>query len=100
MRELPDAFRRGMDEATAGYKFRAFIGELHPSRTDITIEYPGVGMQFRAAVQLVFRDAGGRVWLHESTGHLTKLRKKDSLEHFQARYHLYEPLDWEYPART
>jgi hypothetical protein len=100
MRELPDAFRRGMDEATAAYKFRAFIGELPPGRTDITIEYPGGGMQFRAAVQLVFRDAGGRVWLRESTGHLTKLRKKDSLEHFQARYHLYEPLDWEYPART
>jgi hypothetical protein len=100
MRELPDAFRRGMDEATAAYKFRVFIGELPPGRTDITIEYPGGGMQFRAAVQLVFRDAGGRVWLRESTGHLTKLRKKDSVEHFQARYHLYEPLDWEYPVRT
>jgi hypothetical protein len=39
------------------------------------------------------------VWSRESTGRLTKLRNKDSLEHFQARYHLYEPLDWEYPRR-
>lgn len=99
MQDLPDAFRRGMDAATAAYKFRTFIGELPPGTTNIAMDYPGGGMQFRAAIEITFRDASGRAWLRESTGHLTQLRSDDPLAHYQTRYPLYEPLDWEYPGR-
>jgi hypothetical protein len=39
MRDLPDAFRRGMDTATAAYKYRAFIGELPPGTTHLVMNY-------------------------------------------------------------
>jgi hypothetical protein len=56
-------------------------------------------MQFRAAVEIVFRDATGRVWLRESAGRLPQLKVKDPLGHFQTGYELNEPLDWQYPLR-
>jgi hypothetical protein len=69
--------------------FRVYKGELPPGRTNLEVEYPGGGMFIRFAIELAFRDAGGRSWVRTAEGELKRI-PTDPVEH----YGLSEPLDW------
>jgi hypothetical protein len=55
-----DSRSSGAGTGPAGDQYRVLLGELPPGRTVKRIEHPGGGMHFRAAIELAFRDAGGR----------------------------------------
>ncbi len=78
--------------AVEAYRFRAFIGELPPGRTQTVIEYPGRGMSIRWALELCFRDAAGRSWLRRRGGLVEEI--SDPLAH----YGLNEPVGWQSPG--
>jgi hypothetical protein len=82
------------DDVGEAYRFRAFVGELPPGRTSVTIEYPGGGMHIRWALELCFRDSAGRSWLRTSAGSVIEI-KEDPLAH----YKLWEPAEWQYPSQ-
>jgi hypothetical protein len=69
--------------------FRAFKGELPPGRTNLGVENPGGGMHIRFAIELAFRDAGGRSWVRSADGVLERIRAEPA-DH----YGLHEPLNW------
>lgn len=71
------------------WEFRAFKGELPPGRTNLEVKYPGGGMHIRFAVELAFRDAGGRAWVRSAEGKLRRIEVEPA-----AHYGLHEPIDW------
>jgi hypothetical protein len=76
-----------------GLKWRVFVGELPPGRSQFTIEHPGGGMHFRAGIELAFQDAAGRWWVRKGNGRLDEIREDPA-----AHYGLGEPLPWSYPS--
>lgn len=90
---VKDARGQGETSPQPGHEWRVFLGELPPGRTEATIDHPGGGMHFRAAVELAFRDAAGRSWVRKTDGRLEELRDDP------ARYYdLSEPLPWSFPG--
>lgn len=77
------------DFRTNAGDFRAFVGELPPGRTDLTIPHPGSGMHIRWAVELAFMDAAGHSWVRGPDGRLKKVRKEPA-----KYYGLNEPIPW------
>ncbi len=71
------------------WEFRAFKGELPPGRTDLDVTYPGGGGHIRFAIELAFRDAGGRSWIRTAQGELKRIRGEPA-DH----YGIHEPIDW------
>jgi hypothetical protein len=69
--------------------FRAYKGELPPGRTNLEVEYPGGGMFIRFAVELAFRDAGGRNWVRTADGELKRIQTEPA-DH----YGLSDPVPW------
>lgn len=73
-------------------ELRTYVGLLRPGRTEYVIKHPGAGMHKRAAIELVFEDAGGQVWLRKGRGALVRL-SKDPL----AYYGIDPPVGWLMP---
>lgn len=73
-------------------KFRTYVGLLRPGQTKYVIKHPGHGMHKRAAIELAFEDAGGRVWLRRGRGALVRINKYPL-----AYYGIDPPVGWLMP---
>jgi hypothetical protein len=90
---VKDPRGQGESDPQPGFDWRVFLGELPPGRTVVSVDHPGGGMHFRAAIELAFQDAAGRSWVRKASSRLNEVRQDPA-----SFYELPEPLPWSYPA--